>query len=86
MEVTETVSPGRHLEQSLSTAALALMVALPIANFAGREFFGRGVSGALPLIQHLTFCVTFLGAALAAGSGQLISLSTPSLLPSDSAA
>lgn len=81
MNVNETVSSGRHLEQSLSTAALALMVALPIANFAGREFFGRGVSGALPLIQHLTFCVTFLGAVLAAGSGQLISLSTPSLLP-----
>ena len=76
-----TLSAGRYLEQSIPTAAFALLVAIPIANLVGREFLGRGVSGALPLVQHLTFCVTFLGAVVAAGSGQLISLSTPGLLP-----
>src|SRR5262245_5523654 len=72
---------GHDLEKGLSITAFAFMVALPIANLVGREVLGRGVSGTLPLIQHLTFCVAFLGAVFAAGCGQLVSLSTPGLLP-----
>ncbi len=61
--------------------ALALMAAIPVAALIGREVFGHAVTGSKPFVEHLTFTVTFLGAALAAGSGQLIAMSTPSLLP-----
>ncbi len=72
---------GRTVEHALSTGALALMCAIPVAALVGREILGHGVTGAKPLAEHLTFCLTFLGAALAAGSGQMIAMSTPSLLP-----
>jgi len=71
----------RSLEDGLSIGVLALMTAVPIMEVVGRETFGRGVTGSIPLVQHLTFLITFLGAALATRSRQLISMATPALLP-----
>lgn len=68
-------------ECSISIGVLALMSALPIAEIAGREFFGRGVPGSIAMVQHLTLWITFLGAALAARSGRLLTMATPALLP-----
>src|SRR5262245_60931059 len=67
-------------EHSLSIGVLALMAALPIAEIAGRQFLGRGVPGSIPLVQHLTLWITFLGAALAARSGRLLTMATPNFL------
>src|SRR6185369_14907218 len=55
--------------------------AIPVAALIGREVFGHAVTGSKPFVEHLTFTGTFVGAALAAGSGQLIAMATPSLLP-----
>lgn len=68
-------------ERALSTLALALMTLLPLSEILGRKFLGRGVPGAAPIVQHLTLCVAFLGAALAARSDRLLALSTASFLP-----
>ena len=73
--------PG-SAENGLSIAVLALMTGVPIAEVLGREIFGRGVTGSIPLVEHLTLMITFLGAALATRSQQLISMATPALLPS----
>ena len=71
----------RSLENGLSVVALGFMTAVPIAEAIGRETVGRGVTGSIPLVQHLTFLITFLGAALATRSRQLISMATPGFLP-----
>jgi tripartite ATP-independent transporter DctM subunit len=81
MTGARVLSIGRTVEQAISAAALALMAAIPVAALIGREFFGQTVTGSKPFVEHLVFSVTFLGAALAAGSGQLIAMATPSLLP-----
>ena len=39
------------------------------------------VPGSVPLVEHLTLWIAFLGAALAARSGRLLGLSTPGFLP-----
>ncbi len=57
------------------------MVALPLLEAAGRRLFGVGVPGSGPFVQHLTLWVAFLGAALAAREGKLLSLATGELLP-----
>jgi tripartite ATP-independent transporter DctM subunit len=67
-------------EHSLAIGVLALMAFLPIAEIAGRQFLGRGVPGSIVLVQHLTLWITFLGAALAARSGRLLTMSTPNFL------
>ena len=72
---------GIRIENSLSIAVLATMSILPLLEIAGRKFVGRGIPGSIPLVQHLTLWIAFLGAALAARSGRLLALSTPSFLP-----
>lgn len=76
-------SPPRapRLETWLAVAALGLMTALPLAEIFSRKMLGRGVPGSAPLVQHLTLCVAFLGAALAAHADRLLALSTVSFLP-----
>ncbi len=69
-----------RLEAALSTAALAMMTLLPLAEILWRKLAGRGVPGSAPIVQHLTLCVAFLGAALAARSDRLLALSTVSFL------
>jgi len=61
--------------------SLAAMVLLPAAEIIGRNFFGAGVRGSTPIVQHLTLWVGFLGAALAAREGNLLSFASRDLLP-----
>jgi C4-dicarboxylate transporter, DctM subunit len=81
MKSNGLITKVRSAEDGLSVAVLALMTVVPIAEALGREVFGQGVTGSIPLVQHLTFLLTFLGAALATRSRQLISMATPALLP-----
>ncbi len=60
---------------------MAAMTLLPLAEIVARKALGRGVPGSAPIVQHLTLCVAFLGAALAARSDRLLALSTGSFLP-----
>ncbi len=71
----------RWAENGVSTLILAAMVALPLAEAAGRALFGAGIPGAGPIVLHLTLWITFLGAALAAREGKLLALATGELLP-----
>jgi tripartite ATP-independent transporter DctM subunit len=71
----------QRLEDALAVAALAVIAVLPVMELAGREFFGVGIPGSIPIVQHLTLCVTFIGAALAARSDRLLALATPEFLP-----
>ncbi len=70
-----------RLETALSFAAMAAMTLLPLLEILSRKFLGRGVPGSAPIVQHLTLCVAFLGAALAARYDRLLALSTASFLP-----
>jgi tripartite ATP-independent transporter DctM subunit len=67
-------------ETSVSIVILLVMSALPLLETVGREFFDHGIPGSAVLVQHLTLCLTFVGAALAARSGRLLTLSTQELL------
>ncbi len=69
------------VENSLSIAILAAMSLIPLLEIAGLRLFGRGIPGSIPLVQHLTLWIAFLGAALAARSGSLLALSTSEFLP-----
>jgi tripartite ATP-independent transporter DctM subunit len=71
----------KHAEWSLPIGLLTLMSALPIVEIVGRQFWGRGIPGSIVVVQHLTLWITFLGAALAARSGRLLTMATPALLP-----
>ncbi len=68
-------------ENSLSIAVLLAMSAIPLLEVAGLRLFGRGIPGSIPLVQHLTLWIAFLGAALAARSDSLLALSTTEFLP-----
>src|SRR5437867_505417 len=57
------------------------MVLLPLAEMAVRPLLGRGIPGSGPFVQHLTLWVGFLGAAIAAREGCLLSLATSTFLP-----
>ncbi len=59
---------------------LAAMVILPIANIIARNFFEGGVRGSGPITQHLTLWVGFLGSALAAREGNLLSFASKEIL------
>jgi len=70
----------RCTEDAISIAALGIMALLPVVEVAGRALGGQGISGSIPLVEHLTLCIALLGAALAARSDRLLALSTSSLL------
>src|SRR5215510_6254769 len=72
---------ARALETSVAIGLLLAIASLPILEILGREFLGRGVPGSSNLVQHLTLSLTFAGAALAARSGRLLTLSTQELIP-----
>ena len=81
-EVPGSAKPGflRRLEEAIPVLALAVMMALPLAEIVARQM-GTGIPGSAPFTQHLTLWVAFLGAALAARDGKLLSLATGALLP-----
>lgn len=69
-----------RFEGGLATLALAAILLLMLGEMVLRPF-GKGVPGALPVVQHLTLWLAFIGAALAATEGKLLSLATGDLLP-----
>ncbi len=60
----------------VASSALLVMVLLPLSEIVARRFFGRGIAGSGPIVQHLTLWVGFLGAAIAAREGKLLALAT----------
>jgi tripartite ATP-independent transporter DctM subunit len=68
-------------ENVVALVVLALMVVLPVSESVARTVFGRGLPGAIPFVQHLTLWIGFLGAALAAREGRLLSLATGNFVP-----
>jgi tripartite ATP-independent transporter DctM subunit len=56
------------------------MVILPLLEIPLRKL-GTGIPGGISIVRHLMLWVAFLGAALAAREGRLLSLATGQLLP-----
>ena len=74
-------NPVFTLENLLSVMALSAMAILPVSEMVSRQFRYGGITGAAVIVQQLTLWVGFLGAALAARSGNLLSLSASTMLP-----
>lgn len=70
-----------RFEDAVSATALAVMTVIPLLEIVLRRAFGFGIPGAGPIVQHLVLWVGFLGAAIAAREGRLLSLATGSLVP-----
>ena len=69
------------IEDGIAALALAAMVVLPLAEILVRRVFGVGIPGSGPFVQHLTLWIGFLGAAIAAREGKLLSLATGTFIP-----
>ena len=50
------------------------MALLPLSEVAVRKFYPSGIPGSTIWVQHLALWVGFLGAAIAARRGELLSL------------
>ena len=72
---------ARRIEDAVSATALVVMTVIPLLEIVLRRAFGIGIPGAGPIVQHLVLWVGFLGAAVAAREGRLLSLATGSLVP-----
>ena len=70
-------------EDALSVGALVLMAAIPIVEAAIRPVYPAGVPGSTMWVRHLVLWVGFLGAAVAARRGELLSLSAGPSMVSD---
>ena len=68
-------------EDTFAALPLAAMVLLPLAEIVVRPILTGGIPGSIPLVQHLTLWVAFLGAALAARESKLIALATATFIP-----
>jgi C4-dicarboxylate transporter DctM subunit len=64
----------RRAENGLSIATLCAMAILPLAEIVGRRLWRTGVPGSMALVQHGTLWIGFLGGAIAARDGRLLSL------------
>ena len=73
-------------EKAVAVGAISLMAILPVAELVSRHAGLGGVPGSTVFVQHFTLWVAFLGAALAAGSDRLLSLSANTFLPARFAA
>ena len=62
------------LENGLAVLALFTMALLPLLEAGVRTFYPSGISGSTIWVQHLALWVGFLGAAIAARRGELLSL------------
>ena len=69
------------LENGFAGAVFLLMASLPLADFISRQFDPVGIPGSLEVVKHLALWVAFLGAAIAAREGKLLSLGAASLIP-----
>jgi len=70
-----------RIEDGIAALALAVMTVIPLLEIVLRRSVGIGIPGAGPIVQHLVLWVGFLGAAIAAREGRLLSLATGSLVP-----
>lgn len=70
-----------RFEDAVAASALAVMTVIPLLEIVLRRTAGVGIPGAGPIVQHLVLWVGFLGAAIAARDGKLLSLATGSLVP-----
>ena len=68
-------------EKAVAVAAISLMAILPVSELISRYVGLSGVPGSSVFVQHLTLWVAFLGAALAAASDRLLSISANTFLP-----
>jgi C4-dicarboxylate transporter DctM subunit len=71
----------KRFENAVAIAILSVMPLLPLLEIVMRKLGGRGVPGSAVFLQHLTLWLALLGAALAARSDRLLSLSTSVFLP-----
>lgn len=69
-----------RFEELVAGLALVAMALLPLVE-SGARVLGSSVPGAIPIVQHLTLWVAFLGAALAARERKLLALATGEFLP-----
>ena len=65
-----------RVEDLVASSALLVMVVLPLSEIVARRFFGRGIPGSGPIVQHPTLWVGFLGASIAARAGKLLAPAT----------
>jgi len=73
--IPELVVKRTHLlEDSLSVLALLTMALLPLLEIVIRRFHAGGIPGSATWVQHLALWVGFLGAAIAARKGEMLSL------------
>lgn len=70
-----------RVEDAVAATALAVMTVIPLLEIVLRRAAGIGIPGAGPIVQHLVLWVGFLGAAIAAREGKLLSLATGTLVP-----
>jgi tripartite ATP-independent transporter DctM subunit len=70
-----------RFEDAVSATALAAMTVIPLLEIVLRRSAGIGIPAAGPIVQHLVLWVGFLGAAIAAREGRLLSLATGTLVP-----
>lgn len=62
------------LDEVVASAALLLMLAIPLLEIALRPLFGQGIDNAPLLVQHLGLVLAMAGAVLAERGGHLTSL------------
>ncbi|MGB3399935.1 MAG: TRAP transporter large permease subunit, partial [Candidatus Deferrimicrobiaceae bacterium] len=68
------VSLLHRAENAVSIAILCAMALLPILEIVGRWLWRTGVPGSTMLVQHGTLWIGFLGGAIAARDGRLLSI------------
>ena len=81
MPDTHRPPSGFLAERVLAIVILTTMTALPLIEIVARKTFEGGIPGSIPLVQHLTLLITFVGAVLAAHNDRLLALSTARFLP-----
>jgi tripartite ATP-independent transporter DctM subunit len=81
MPETHRTPSGSLVERILAIGILAAMTGLPLFEILARQFREGGIAGSIPLVQHLTLLITFVGAVLAARNDRLLALSTERFLP-----
>ncbi|MBI5342054.1 MAG: TRAP transporter large permease subunit [Deltaproteobacteria bacterium] len=63
-----------RVENAVSIFLLVGMAALPLLEIVGRKLWRTGIPGSNALVQHATLWIGFLGGAIAARDGRLLSL------------
>lgn len=65
--------PIARAENALAVAILCGMAILPLLEIVGRKIWRTGIPGSSSLVQHGTLWIGFLGGAIAARDGRLLS-------------